>query len=58
MIVTVGYSFGFLLLVGVAILVGMKLMHDHTGSIAAKGGPTSQPNGVNPASAPATGMKY
>ncbi len=59
MAITVGYSAGFLLLVGIAILVGMKLMHDHVGtSIAASGGPTAQPNAANPASAPASGMKY
>jgi hypothetical protein len=57
MAITIGYSAGFLLLVGIAIVVGMKLMHDHHVSAGVAGGPTALPNGVNPATAPSS-LKY
>lgn len=52
----IGHSIGFILLVALAIIVGMKLMMDshpvdaHTGM--------TQPNSVNPATGPGQGFKY
>lgn len=53
---TLGHSAGIIILVALAVIVGMKFMHEH--SVAAQGGPTSQPNAVNPATAPSQYMKY
>jgi hypothetical protein len=59
MAITVGYSAGFLILVGLAIIVGYKFYHDHhmmTG--VGPDTPGTQPNSANPATGGGLSLKY